>query len=115
MKQSILLIKTLSLAFLLFCLTGCEKDHVCEGDISIQFYELVESIKIYPITESINSAASIYESETHFERTLNSGNYIIVCSIKSQNTYYSTEKGFQIRDGQTTSLYLDANRQWILK
>lgn len=118
MKKYLLFIKTLSLALLLFCLTGCEKDHACEGNISVRFYELAESIKIYPVTGNVNNVC-IYESKlptTLFEITLNSGNYIIVCSIKgSKGTYDSTEKGFQIRDGKTTSLHLNSERQWIVE
>lgn len=112
MKTYAKLVSIFTLFIILLCSTGCEKEkNNYEGNVYIEFKETPNQFWIFPM-DGLNTTY-IYESsspEKIFNMPLNMGNYIIKCT--TENSSFTASKGFQIKNGKTTSLYFDENQKW---
>lgn len=98
---------------LLAVMSGCKKD-VFTGSLKINFTNHPADLTVViipaenpvlPITSNLRPDANGVVSVT-----LNPGNYIVDCS----STTYFSETGFQIKPGETTTIYYGTNNSGVI-
>ena len=102
------LLKITFALFALMAMASCEKDEFT-GKLEVTFegnpYNYIEGVIIY--TENKNALYTKSKPKDNFSVRLNVGNYIL--------SIYSTYKPFQIRDGHTTKVYIDRDKNITIK